>query len=144
MASFRLTRAVTLPIDEVWRRVTDWRAHAARMPLTRVSDMTGGPTRVGSAFTVRSAVGPVGIDDPMEVVEWQPPEGNAAGRYRLEKRGRVVRGWAEVEVLGRGSGTVVVWTEELRIAWVPGFLDRMVARVGRMVFGRALNGLLGG
>ncbi|MEU5403956.1 SRPBCC family protein [Streptomyces sp. NPDC005963] len=144
MAVFRLTRAVTLPVDEVWRRVADWRAHAARMPLTRLSVTTEGPTGVGSAFTVRTALGPVGVDDPMEVVEWRPPEGGAAGRYRLEKRGRVVRGWAEVEVLGQGSGTVVVWTEELRISLVPGFLDRLVALTGRMVFGRALNGLLGG
>ncbi|WP_308312092.1 SRPBCC family protein [Streptomyces albipurpureus] len=139
---FRLTRAVTLPVDEVWQRVTDWRSHAAQVPLTRLSSVTDGPTGVGTVFTVRSAWGPIGFDDPMEVVRWEPPGEGPTGGYRLEKRGRIVGGWAEVEVLRQGSGSIVVWTEQLDIRPLPGLFDRLVARVGRAVFGRALNGLL--
>lgn len=142
MAEFRLTRAVTLPIDEVWRRVTDWGSHAAQVPLTRLSSVTDGPTGVGTVFTVRSALGPIGFDDPMEVVRWEPPGVGRTGRYRLEKRGRIIRGWAEIEVQRQGSGSIVVWTERLDIRPLPGLFDRLVVRVARTVFGRALTGLL--
>ncbi|MER7049061.1 SRPBCC family protein [Streptomyces jumonjinensis] len=143
MSAFRLRRAVALPVGESWRRVTDWRAHAARMPLTALVSASEGPTRAGTVFTVRSAVGPVGVDDPMEVVRWEPPDGDGTGRCRLVKRGRTIRGWAEISVRPSGTGSVVVWVEELRIRAVPGVLDPVVARLGRWMFGRALDGLLG-
>ncbi|MET7617310.1 SRPBCC family protein [Streptomyces sp. NPDC005408] len=142
MPTFRLTRAVALPADEAWSRVTDWRAHAAQVPLTSVSVVTPPPTRVGTRFVARSGVGRAGFDDPMEVVRWEPPEDGRPGRCRLEKRGSVITGWAEIEVLPEGPGAVVVWVEELRIRFVPRLLDPLVVRAGRLVFGRALDGLL--
>ncbi len=144
MTAFRLTRAVTLDAGEVWLRVTDWDAHAAQVPLTRLSSVTRRPTGVGTVFVVRSALGPAGFDDPMEVVRWVPPGDGGTGHCRLEKRGRVVTGWAEIEVLPQGTGAVVVWSEELRIRPLPRLLDPLVARLGRVVFGRALDGLLRG
>ncbi|MFC4607637.1 SRPBCC family protein [Streptomyces maoxianensis] len=167
MTVFRISRAVTLPADEAWLRVTDWRGHAAQVPLTTVSSVTPSPTRVGTVFVARSGIGRsgsgrsrlgrsrrgrpelgrpelgrFGFDDPMEVVHWQPPDGGAPGLCRLEKRGRVITGWAEIEVLPEGPGAVVVWVEELHIRLVPRLLDPLVARVARLVFGRALDGLL--
>ncbi|MFI1016909.1 SRPBCC family protein [Streptomyces sp. NPDC020965] len=142
MAEFRLTREVASTADEVWRRVTDWRSHAAQVPLTRLASVTSGETAVGTVFVVRSGVGPVGFDDPMEVVRWEPPARDRPGRCRLEKRGRVITGWAEIEVSPRGTGAVVVWAEDLRLRPLPRALDPLVARVGRGVFGRALDGLL--
>ncbi|GLF97083.1 SRPBCC family protein [Streptomyces yaizuensis] len=142
MTVFRLTRAVPLPAAESWRRVTDWRAHADGMPLTSLASVTAGPVRPGTVLTVRSALGPFRVDDPMEVVRWEPPDGAAAGRCRLEKRGQAVTGWAEIEVRAAGAGSVVVWTEDLRIGPLPRLLDPLTARVGRRVFGRALDGLL--
>ncbi|WP_327685470.1 SRPBCC family protein [Streptomyces sp. NBC_00467] len=144
MTAFRLTRAVTLTADEAWSRVTDWRSHAAQVPLTRLSSVSGVPTGEGTLFVVRSGVGRVGFDDPMEVVRWVPPDGGGTARCRLEKRGRVITGWAEIEVESQGAGAVVVWTEELRIRPLPRVLDPLVVRVGRVVFGRALDGLLRG
>ncbi|MGW3626221.1 SRPBCC family protein [Streptomyces sp. NPDC000880] len=142
MTAFRIARAVTLPADEAWLRVTDWRAHTAQVPLTTVSSVTPSPTRVGTVFVARSGLGDFGFDDPMEVVHWQPPDDGAPGLCRLEKRGRVIRGWAEIEVLPQGPGAVVVWVEELRIRLVPRLFDPLVVRVARLVFGRALDGLL--
>jgi hypothetical protein len=157
VTAFRIARAVTLPADEAWLRVTDWRAHAAQVPLTTVSSVTPSPTRVGTVFVARSGLGHSGLgrseldrfgldrfgfDDPMEVVHWQPPEDGAPGLCRLEKRGRVIKGWAEIEVLPQGPGAVVVWVEELRIRLVPRLFDPLVVRVARLVFGRALDGLL--
>ncbi|MCX4587298.1 SRPBCC family protein [Streptomyces sp. NBC_01481] len=142
MGAFRLTRAVALPAGEVWSRVTDWRGHATQVPLTAVRVVTPPPTRVGTRFVARSGVGRVGFDDPMEVVRWEPPASGRPGRCRLEKRGSVITGWAEIEVLPEGPGAVVVWVEELRIRFLPRLLDPLVARAGRLVFGRALDGLL--
>jgi hypothetical protein len=151
VSAFRITRAVTLPADEVWARVTDWPAHAAQVPLTAVVAVTPPPTGVGTVFVARSGTGRLGFDDPMEVVRWEPPgatdgDGRSGGdgRCRLEKRGRVITGWAEIEVCPRGSGTVVVWAEELRISLLPRLFDPLVGRVARWVFGRALDGLLTG
>jgi hypothetical protein len=62
----------------------------------------------------------------------------------MEKRGRLVRGWAEIEVHPAGSGCRVVWREDLRIASLPRLFDGLTARAGRLVFGRAMTGLLRG
>ncbi|MFP1624652.1 SRPBCC family protein [Streptomyces sp. 5K101] len=142
MALFRIGRTTALPAATCWRRVTDWQAHAASVPLTSVSVRGGGPTGVGTVFVARSGVGRLGFDDPMEVVRWEPPVGGRPGRCRLVKRGRLITGWAEIEVRAVGTGSAVVWVEELRIAVLPGLLDGLVGRVGRLAFGRALDGLL--
>jgi hypothetical protein len=144
VTAFRITRAVTLPAEEVWARVTDWPAHAARVPLTAVSSVTPSPTRMGTVFVARSGTGRFGFEDPMEIVHWEPPEAGGDGHCRLEKRGNVITGWAEIEVYPQGRGTVVVWVEELRIRPLPRLFDPLVRRVGRLVFGRALDGLLAG
>lgn len=144
MTAFRLTRAVTLPAGEAWLRVTDWQGHTAQVPLTTVAHRTPGPTRVGTVFVARSGFGRLGFDDPMEVVVWAPPGKGRTGRCRLQKHGRVISGWAEIAVHPEGSGAVVVWVEELRIRFVPRLLDPLVRRVARLVFGRALDGLLRG
>ncbi|MEE1755320.1 SRPBCC family protein [Streptomyces sp. SP18CS02] len=149
MAAFTVRRRTPLTTAEVWRRLTDWPAHARRVPLTRVTGVTPGPAAgtvgVGTRFTVRTGVGRFGFDDPMEVVRWEPPGPGAAatGSYRLEKRGRVITGWAEITVDGTTpAGARVVWTEDLRIRGFPRVLDPVVRGTGRVVFGRALSGLL--
>ncbi|MFI1393767.1 SRPBCC family protein [Streptomyces sp. NPDC020681] len=144
MPAFRLIRAVALTADEAWLRVTDWRAHAAQVPLTSLASVTGSPTGMGTVFVVRSGLGPLGFDDPMEVVHWEPPADGEPGHCRLEKHGRVITGWAEIEVRPEGPGSVVVWREELGVRLLPRLLDPLVVRVGRRVFGRALDGLLAG
>lgn len=78
--------------------MTDWERHAAQVPLTVITVPTGLPTRVGTVFVARTGVGPLAFDDPMEVVRWSPPAGSRAGMCRLEKRGRVVRGRASIDV----------------------------------------------
>ncbi|MCX2185488.1 SRPBCC family protein [Streptomyces sp. SKN60] len=147
MSRFRIERTVAAAPDEVWRRLTDWPAHGARVPLTRTIVLTPGPNRVGTRFTARTGIGRFGFDDPMEVVVFAPPAPGRTGVCRLEKRGRVVLGRAAFEVTGTAAGgSRVVWTEELRLRGVPSVcdpvLDPVFAVVGRWVFGRALDGLL--
>ncbi|WP_093802763.1 Immediate-early protein 2 [Streptomyces sp. Wb2n-11] len=143
MALFRIERRTPLPADEAWRRLTVWEHHAAQVPLTRITVVTPSPTAEGTVLVARTGLGRLGFDDPMEVVAWDPPVRGGVGHCRLEKRGRVVLGWAEIDVRPARSGAVVVWTEELRLRGFPRALDAVIVRAGRVVFGRAVKGLLG-
>ncbi|MET9552105.1 SRPBCC family protein [Streptomyces sp. NPDC006645] len=144
MTVFRVARGTALPAEEAWLRITDWPAHGGGVPLTRVLVTTPGPTGTGTVFVARTGVGRARFDDPMEVVRWEPPAAGRPGRCRLEKRGRVITGWAEIEVTESGGRTLVRWTEELRVRFLPRFLDGVTARTGRVVFGRVVDGLLRG
>ncbi|MFC9846599.1 SRPBCC family protein [Streptomyces sp. NPDC060223] len=143
MALFLLERVSPHPVDQTWQRLTDWPRHADAVPLTRVTVVTPPPTHEGTVFVARSGVSPLAFDDPMEVVTWQPPTDDHPGMCRLVKRGSFVAGWAEIEVHPeRGGGSRVVWREEIRVRWLPGFLDRGLAWAGRRMFGRAVERLL--
>ncbi|MFK4145435.1 SRPBCC family protein [Streptomyces sp. NPDC004065] len=143
MVNFSLQRTAPLPLDEAWRRLTQWQRHADAVPLTRVTVVTPAPDGEGTRIVARSAVGPLGFDDPMEVTVWRPPADGEPGVCRLEKRGRVVLGWAEIEVRpGPGGRTRVLWREELRVRFLPSLFDPVLERAARAVFGRAVNKLL--
>ncbi|MGX1542647.1 SRPBCC family protein [Streptomyces adustus] len=143
MVDFQLVRTVPLALDEAWRRLTLWPRHGDVVPLTRVTVVTPPPTREGTVIVARSGIGPLAFDDRMEVTVWRPPDGDEAGLCRLEKRGRVVLGWAEIEVRpGPGGRTRVVWREELRVRLLPSFCDPLLRSAARTVFGRAANRLL--
>ncbi|MDH6709323.1 hypothetical protein P3T27_006069 [Kitasatospora sp. MAA19] len=146
MARFVLTRRSPLPPAVCWERLTAWPRHGERVPFTRVSVARGTGRRAGDAILARTALGPFRFDDPMELVELTAPAAGRDGLCRLEKRGRPVLGWAELRVRapdGAAVGTEVSWTEEIRIAGLPGCFDPVVARAGRLVFGRVLDRLLG-
>ncbi|MEU5417932.1 SRPBCC family protein [Streptomyces sp. NPDC001407] len=143
MPAFRIERRCRLSADEAWRRLTDWPGHAAHVPLTRIVVTTPPPNRAGTRFTARTGLGAVAFDDPMEVMSWTPPSGRRPGHCRLEKRGRVIIGWAEFDVSPTAAGALVVWREDLRIAGLPRVLDPLTAWAGRRVFGRVVRHLLG-
>ncbi len=54
----------------------------------------------------------------------------------------MILGWAEIEVEAQGSGSRVVWTEEVSIRGVPRVFDRLAQAGGQWMFGRAIDGLL--
>ncbi|MEU6843498.1 SRPBCC family protein [Streptomyces sp. NPDC046716] len=138
-AQIRIVRETPLSPAEAWLRLTDWERHGDVVPLTRVTVSTPPPTGAGTVFTARTgAARRLGFDDPMEVVDWQPPH-----RCRLEKRGRVVTGWAEFEVRALdGGGSRVEWREELAVWGLPSLADPVLRTAGRWMFGRAVDGLL--
>ncbi|MFG2353311.1 SRPBCC family protein [Streptomyces sp. NPDC048521] len=143
MPTFTFERTAPLTLDEAWRRLTEWPRHADAVPLTRIRVLTPGPTREGSRFVARSGIGPLVIDDVMEVTVWRPPVDAEPGLCRLEKRGRVILGWAEIEVRpGPGGRSRVVWREELRVRFLPRAFDGVLERTARTMFGRAANRLL--
>jgi hypothetical protein len=146
VAPFVIERTTALPPAEAWRRVTAWERHTATVPFTRIRVLTAPPSGVGTAFTARTGIGRAGFDDPMRVTAWAPPgkspEEGEPGHCRLEKTGRIVTGWAEIDVLPEGTGSRVRWREELRVWRLPHLLDSLTTRTGRLVFGRALDALL--
>jgi carbon monoxide dehydrogenase subunit G len=130
VALFEIVREVRLPPEESWRRLTDWEQHAAHVPLTRI-------TRTPTGFVARTSVGPVGFDDPMDIVDWREPE-----FCRLEKRGRVVTGWAEVSVEPHGTGSRVTWREDLHVRGLPRAFDGLTRAVSIRMFSRVVDRLL--
>lgn len=143
MVFFQLRRTVPLSLDEAWRRLTTWPRHGAVVPLTRVAAVTPPPTGEGTVVVARTGLGPLAFDDRMEVTVWRPPADGEPGLCRLVKRGRVVLGWAEIEVRpGPGGRARVLWREELRVRFLPGAFDPLLKAAARAVFGRAVNLLL--
>jgi hypothetical protein len=143
MAPFVVTRDSALSVDEAWLRIVDWPGHARFVPLTRIDITSPPPNGLHTVFNARTGLGRLGFDDPMEVVEWAPPEGGRGGRCRLEKRGRTMLGWAELSVEPSGSGSRATWREEAVPARAPAWTAGFFALTGRLLFGRVLRGLLG-
>ena len=115
--------------DDAFARLTDWKSHGDAVPFTTVR-----LTETG--FVARTAVGRIGFDDAMDIVEWDPP------RFcRLEKRGRALRGWAEISVRPTAGGSTVVWREVAHVRGVPRLLGGVERGVGTILFTRLINGL---
>jgi hypothetical protein len=131
------------PPARAWEQVTDWPQHGRFVPLTTVTVRTPPPNGAGTVFVARTGVGRVGFDDIMEVVRWEPPGPDGRGFCRLEKRGRVMLGWAELTVEPHGTGSRTTWREEARVARTPSFAARPSDAAGRVLFGRVLRKLLG-
>ncbi|MET9913038.1 SRPBCC family protein [Streptomyces sp. NPDC006476] len=143
MVNILLERTAPLPLPEAWRRLTEWPRHGEVVPLTRVIVLTAPPTREGTVIVARTGLGPLAFEDRMEVTVWQPPTDEEPGLVRLEKRGRVVKGWAEIEVRpGPGGRSHVIWREELTVPLLPGPVDPLLHRASHTMFGRAANRLL--
>lgn len=143
VTTFVIERTTPLSMDEAWRRITAWHRHAESVPLTRITVVTPPPTREGTVFVARSGFGPLAFDDPMEVTVWRPPEDGRPGMCRLTKRGRVVTGWAEIEVQPERRGhSRVVWREDLHVRPLPSFASPIISVAARWVFARAVNDLL--
>jgi carbon monoxide dehydrogenase subunit G len=126
---FEIVRKVTLPQSETFARLTDWERHAEPLPATTV-------WRTDDGFVVRQKMGRIILDDPMEIVEWDPPR-----RVRIEKRGRTILGWAEISVEPDGEGSVVRWREVAHVRGVPRFLAGAERAASRVLFGRLLTHL---
>jgi Polyketide cyclase / dehydrase and lipid transport len=144
MPPFVVTADSALPVEAAWARVVDWPGHARYVPLTTITITTPPPNGLHTVFNARTGLGRVGFDDPMEVVGWDPPTDGRGGRCRLQKRGRIMRGWAELSVEPRGVGSRVIWREEAAPAHAPAFTGGFFALIGRLLFGRVVRGLLNG
>ncbi|MFC5678720.1 SRPBCC family protein [Aeromicrobium endophyticum] len=130
MALIEIVREVPLSPAEAWGRVTAWQRHGEFVPLTRIALTPRG-------FDAFTGVGRIGFHDPMDVVEWREPS-----FCRLEKRGRVVTGWAELSVDAVAAGSRVTWREDIHVTGMPRFMDGVTKASSRALFSRVIDGLL--
>lgn len=140
MAYVEIRRGTRLTAAESWARVTDWARHSKAVPLTTVRLAGAERSRVGAYVVARTGVGLVGVNDLMEITRWEPPGEDGRGFCRLEKRGRLVRGWAELEVRPADGGSRVTWREQVLLARLPGWV--VPDALARRMFGSALATLL--
>jgi hypothetical protein len=119
---------LTVPVDvdapaaAVWRKVTDWEGQGDWMLGTRVRTTgEGDGRRPGATLSAVTGIGPIGVTDRMEIVEWTPPR-----RCVVRHLGRVVRGDGVFEV-------VPLDADRARFLWSE-LLDLPLGRLGALVW----------
>ncbi|MCW2769604.1 MAG: Immediate-early protein 2 [Aeromicrobium sp.] len=130
MALIEIVREVRLSPAESWRRLTDWEEHGRFVPLTTI-------TVTPQGFDAFTGIGRVGFHDPMEIVRW-----DEGAFCRLEKRGRIVTGWAELAVEPIAGGSRVTWREDIHVKGTPRAADSLTRASSRALFTRVIDGLL--
>ena len=144
MAEFVIRANSPLPASACFDRLVDWDAHSAAIPLTRLRH--DGEPRVGQRFVARTGLGRFGFDDVMVVELLRRPAGDAAGALpglvEVAKQGRVVGGRIRWTVTPTAVGSEVEWRQDLRIGWLPRWLDPVVGLVGRAAYTAGLKALL--
>ena len=139
-----MTTQVTLPVPvevdapaaAVWAYVTDWERQGEWMLGTRVR-VTGGDGGAGTTLRAITGVGPLGVVDTMEVVEFvAPAEGagaeGAVARAAVRHTGKIIRGEGFFEVVPLGPQRCRFTFTEL-IDLPLGALGRLGWRVGSPV-----------
>lgn len=137
--AFTVSRRTLLAADGAWDAVTDLTEHTRHVPLTDVEVPPGG-LAVGTEVVAWTRLGPLRAADRMLVTALEPGR-----RLRLVKTGRLLHGWADIEVHDdpqAPGGARVDWVEEI---WLPGLrrLTRPLGdRLGPRLFGPVVEGLL--
>lgn len=125
---FTATTLATATLSRVWDTATDWPAHSRWVPLTVVTviEERGG---LGTRFVGRTAIGPLGFNDPMTVTQWQPPmPGGTTAFCEVTKTGRLLTGTAGFTLTAVDSMTTrIEWFEDVNI--VPRWLTRPLAPI---------------
>lgn len=149
MPSVTIRRRVLAPAERVWSLVTDVRAHERWVPLTSMKH-DDGPPRPGWVFTGVTGVGPLSFADRMVVEVADPPRPGHTGVFSVRKVGRLLGGWAHIEVApstddpgSAGETSELTWAEEivLRPEAVGRRLAGIVDPVTRFAFSRVVDRL---
>lgn len=144
MARFTLTEPWPAPARVVFDHLLSWEAHSTAIPLTELAHE--GTPRPGQRIVARTGGTRFGFDDPMEVRVLRPPAGDAPGDaeglVEVTKEGRVITGWVRWTVTPAPNGSVVRWTQELTVPWLPRRLDPLVGTVGHAAYRSGLRRLL--
>lgn len=137
MGTFEVVRTVRADLARTFAVVSDLRAHGDYIPFTTI-EHDPGPIAVGWRFAGRTGVGRLALLDRMEVTRWEPGES-----FRIDKRGPVLDGWADVHFSVDGDDTRVVWRERivLRPRVLGAALGPVLDPANRVFFGRALSAM---
>lgn len=130
---FLVTVEAPLAPTQAWDRVWDLDRHTAVIPLTTVTTIPPATELgVGARFRGRTGIGPLGFDDPMRVLVWEPPT-TGAGRAVVVKTGAVIGGRIEVELVPTaGDRVLITWRQQVEVPWFPSplsWLEHLAARL---------------
>jgi carbon monoxide dehydrogenase subunit G len=138
----RIDVQLNLPhgIDHVWDRLTDWQSHTAWIPNTVVT-VTKGTNGIGTEFVGITRIGPLRLDDPMTVSEFQTPRAGRAS-CTIIKTGSVLGGTAGFVLTAVDDSTTRLdWFEDIHLKprglfwWTAPF----VIAIGTIAFRSALK-----
>jgi carbon monoxide dehydrogenase subunit G len=117
MGRIRVAVEIDAPPSAVWSVVEPVERHVEWMADAESITFSGQQTRgVGTRFVCRTKIGPISLDDEMEVTEWEP--GRAIG---VRHQGVVTgTGVFELEPIDLGRRTRFTWTEDLTFPWYLG------------------------
>jgi carbon monoxide dehydrogenase subunit G len=128
------------PIDHVWARLTDWESHSAWIPNTIVT-VTTQTSGLGTEFVGITRIGPIRLDDPMTVSEFQAPS-NGRASCVVTKTGPVLGGTAGFELTSTDASTTRLdWFEDVHLKptgifwWTAPF----ILAIGTVAFRSALR-----
>lgn len=142
-APYLLRLTFALPRALVWERLWDLGRHDRFIPLTAVDPARGSLARPGFRFTARTGVGPLGVDDVMEVRAASTPA-HGPWALRVDKLGQIVRGRIEATLTEVGPDrTELTWRQEISISGLPRWLDPLVAGVARRAYARTIRRIVG-
>ena len=105
MIEIRTTIVVEAPLETVWADLADIGSHIEWMvDAVAIRFTSPGDPGVGSTFDVATRLGPIRLNDPLQITEWQPGRAlgvrhrgavSGAGRFTVEpvseRRTRVTR-----------------------------------------------------
>jgi uncharacterized protein YndB with AHSA1/START domain len=113
MARIRVGVVLDAPPDVVWADLEDIGSHVQWMADARsIRFLTDQRAGKGTAFLCDTRIGPLRLNDLMEITEWSPGRAmgvrhtgivTGEGRFTLAKR--------------RGGRTTFTWRERLRFPW---------------------------
>ena len=142
---FEIVIETPLTTAEAWRRLTDWRAHASWVPLTKMiilHESAKSPT-LGDKFIGRTGVWPLRFDDLMTVTAFRTPnpsDPESTGFCEVAKTGTLIKGKAWFEVVPRAGQASVIWVEDVVLpAWIERGFGPPVRRFSQFVFRVALT-----
>lgn len=129
---FELTYDFAAPARTVWDELVDWKGHEKWIPATQVEVHTDGdPASIGAEFTAWSGLGrKLALEDRMRVDELAFDDAAASGFCKVAKLGPMITGWASFRVATSGSGSQLVWTEEVDVPYAPQFVSPVLAKIG--------------
>lgn len=118
MADLSVTVGVDAPPAQVWAALTDWDRQGDWMLATTVRATMGQGRQVGAEVQAFTGIARIGFLDRMRITRWEPPHVCEVMHF-----GRLVRGPGAFTVRETGSGSRVIWAEELELP---------LGRVGRL------------
>ena len=103
---------INAPADRVWKHLADLESHSEWMSDAQaIVFETDQQTGIGTRMRVPTRVGPLHTTDIMTVIGWED------GRIIEVRHEGAVEGTGTFEIIPRGSGSFLLWGEQLHFPW---------------------------